>query len=91
MDLGYTLCILKKDRHSSQRFTFGFAFLRNNVMALLTALIFLIQILIEVRFEDSEIIERVGEEHKEYIKNTGALFPHKNVGTFLKLLFFLKR
>lgn len=69
----------------------GFAFLRNNVMALLTALIFLIPILIEVRFEDSEIIERVGEEHKEYIKNTGALFPHKNVGTFLKLLFFLKR
>ena len=65
----------------------GFAFLRNNVMALLTALIFLIPIFVEIRLEDSEIIERVGEEHKDYIENTGALFPRRNVVKFLKFLF----
>ncbi|MDI6690237.1 MAG: methyltransferase, partial [Actinomycetota bacterium] len=69
----------------------GFAFLRNNLLALLTALIFLIPILYETRVEDREMIERFGDEHKKYIKNTGALFPHKNIGKFLRLLFFLDR
>jgi len=36
------------------------------------------------------MIERKGEGHKKYIKNTGALFPRKNTLTFLKLLFFLE-
>lgn len=69
----------------------AFALFRNNLLAIFTALIFLIPIFVEIRLEDNEIIERVGEEHKKYIKNTGALFPHKNVGKFLKLLFFLER
>jgi len=65
----------------------GFAFLRNNVIALLTALIFLIPTLIETRLEDNEMIKRTGEKHREYIENTGALFPRKNVIQFFKLLF----
>ncbi|MEA2054122.1 MAG: isoprenylcysteine carboxylmethyltransferase family protein [Candidatus Thermoplasmatota archaeon] len=69
----------------------GFAFFRNNLSALLTALIFLIPVLITTRLEDNELTERFGEEHKKYIKNTGALFPHRNIGKFLKLLFFLER
>ncbi len=65
----------------------GFAFLRNNVIALLTAIIFLIPAMVEIRLEDNEMIRRAGEEHETYIKNTGALFPHKNVVQFFKLLF----
>jgi len=60
----------------------GFAFFRNNLLALFTALIFLIPVLNETRLEDKEMIERFGEEHKKYIKNTGALFPHKNIGNW---------
>lgn len=68
----------------------GFAFLRNNVIALLTALIFLIPTLVETRLEDNEMIRRTGKVHREYIENTGALFPRKNVIQFFKLLFFGK-
>ncbi len=68
----------------------AFAFFRNNLIALLTALIFLIPVLTAAWLEDKELTERVGEEHRSYIKNTGALFPHKNVGGFLKLLFSFK-
>lgn len=65
----------------------GFAFLRNNVIALLTALIFWIPALIETRLEDNELIKRYGEEHRKYIQSTGALFPRKNVTGFFRLLF----
>lgn len=68
----------------------AFAFFRNNLLALLTALIFLIPVLNEARLEDKEMMERFGEEHRKYLKNTGALFPHKNIGKFMRLLFFLK-
>ena len=65
----------------------GFAFLRNNIIALATALLFLIPILIEVRLEDNELIRRGGDQHRTYIENTGALFPHKDIPGFFKLLF----
>lgn len=68
----------------------AFAFFRNNPIALLTALIFLIPVLTAASLEDKEIAERFGEEHREYIRNTGALLPRKNIGRFLKLLFFFK-
>jgi protein-S-isoprenylcysteine O-methyltransferase Ste14 len=68
----------------------GLAFLRNNMTALATALVFLIPILVEVHFEDSELVRRSGDEHKHYIKNTGALFPHRDVAGFFKLLFLGK-
>jgi len=66
------------------------AFFRNNILSLLTALIFLIPVLVAVRLEDREMIEKFGEKHREYINNTGALFPRKNIGKFLKLLFFFE-
>ena len=68
----------------------GFAFLRNNAIALLTALIFLIPTLVEIRLEDNEMIRRTGEKHREYVENTGALFPRKNVIQFFTFLFFGK-
>lgn len=71
--------------------TLGFAFSKNNLSALVCALIFLIPVFNEVRLKDKEMTERFGEEHKKYIKNTGALFPHKNIRKFLKLLFSLKK
>ena len=67
---------------------FGFAFLRNNMMALFVALIFLIPILIEVRLEDREMIERYGKKHQTYLKETGALSPKvEKIIPFLKFLF----
>lgn len=69
----------------------AFAFFRNNIISLLSALIFLIPVLVAVWLEDKELIERFGDEHKEYIENTGALFPHRDIVKFLKLLFFLER
>jgi len=67
----------------------GFAFFRNNTLALFTALIFLIPLISKIRFEDEEMIGRFGEEHRKYIKSTGAMFPKpKKLGKFLKLMFF---
>jgi protein-S-isoprenylcysteine O-methyltransferase Ste14 len=51
---------------------------------------FLIPVLVEVHFEDSELVRRSGDEHRHYIKNTGALFPHRDVAGFFKLLFLGK-
>jgi protein-S-isoprenylcysteine O-methyltransferase Ste14 len=67
----------------------GFAFLRNNVIALATAFIFLVPILVEIRLEDHELIKRGGDNHRNYIKSTGALFP-RDIRGFFKLLFLGK-
>ncbi|MBU7047838.1 MAG: hypothetical protein HXS54_15485 [Theionarchaea archaeon] len=69
----------------------GFALLRNNVLALLAALISFIPFIVETRLEDTELVKRFGEKHKAYIGETGAFFPHKNMGKFLRLLFFVDR
>jgi len=66
--------------------TLALAFLRNNGMALLVALLLLIPSLAAGYMEDWELIERAGEEHKEYIRNTPALVPVRRLGGFLKLL-----
>lgn len=68
----------------------GFALLRNNLLAIFAALISFIPFIVEMRLEDTELVKRFGKEHKEYIENTGALFPH-SIGKFLKLLFFVDR
>ncbi|MFX1307395.1 MAG: methyltransferase family protein [Promethearchaeota archaeon] len=65
----------------------GFAFLRNNLFAFLIALIAFIPFIVAMRYEDKELIIRFGEKHKQYIKQTGAIFPHlKDIGKFLKFL-----
>ena len=68
----------------------GLALLRNNVLAILAALISFIPFIVETRLEDTELVKRFGEEHKEYIESTGAFFPH-NIGKFLRFLFFVDR
>ena len=67
--------------------TLALAFLRNNGMALLVALLLLIPSLAAGYMEDRELIERSGQEHREYIRNTPALVPARRLGSFLKLLF----
>ena len=64
----------------------GFAFLRNNVIALLTALIFVVPAVVEIHLEDNELLERYGDNRRKYIKNTGALIPRNVIG-FFRLLF----
>ena len=64
----------------------GFALLRNNLLAILTALIYLIPNLLEIKLEDKELIERFGKEHRRYIKETPAVFPRwRNLGRVLSL------
>jgi protein-S-isoprenylcysteine O-methyltransferase Ste14 len=70
--------------------TLALAFLRNNGMALLVALLLLIPSLAAGYMEDRELIERSGQEHKEYVRNTPALIPVRRLGGFLKLLFSSK-
>lgn len=66
---------------------FGFALLRNNLLAIITALIFAVQHSLVVKLEDEELIERFGDEHRSYIRETPATFPRlKNLRGFAKLL-----
>ncbi|MFW9827729.1 MAG: methyltransferase family protein [Candidatus Thorarchaeota archaeon] len=66
----------------------GFAFLRNNLFAFPIALIAFIPFIIAIKYEDKELIKRFGEKQIQYIKETGAIFPHlKNLGRYLKFLF----
>lgn len=67
----------------------GLGFLKNNAVALVVALLQVIPALAAGYMEDRELIERVGEEHRDYIARTSALVPIKRLGSFLKLLFFL--
>ena len=70
--------------------TLALAFLRNSGMALSVALLLLIPSLAAGYMEDRELIERSGQEHKEYVRNTPALIPVRRLGGFLKLLFSFK-
>ncbi len=66
----------------------GFALLRNNLLALLAALLNIVPILVLIRDEDRELVKRYGEEHRCYIRETPALFPHlRDIEGFAKLLF----
>ena len=67
--------------------SFGFALLRNNWLAIFTALIFLIPNFVEIKLEDQELIAQFGEEHRRYAEKTPAIFPHlADLGKFLKLI-----
>jgi protein-S-isoprenylcysteine O-methyltransferase Ste14 len=70
----------------------GFALLRNNLLAFLTALLNVVPVLVLIRDEDKELVERFGEEHRRYIREAPALFPHlRDLGSFARLLFFGER
>jgi protein-S-isoprenylcysteine O-methyltransferase Ste14 len=66
----------------------GFGFARNSVLAILTALIYLVPTLVEMKLEDDELVERFGDAHRQYMKETRALLPRfQDVGRLLKLVF----
>lgn len=67
----------------------GLGLLRNNAVALVVALLQLIPALAAGYMEDRELIDRVGDEHREYIEQTAALVPLGRMWDFLRLLFFL--
>ncbi len=67
--------------------TFGLAFFANNWIALAAAFLQLIPALVVGWLEDRELIERDGQAHREYIRHTGALLPHRDVPGFFRLLF----
>jgi protein-S-isoprenylcysteine O-methyltransferase Ste14 len=70
----------------------GFGFVRNNMLAILTALIYLIPILLEMKLEDDELIERFGDAHRRYMKETRGLFPRRqDLGKLLNLVFSRRR
>ena len=62
------------------------AFFRNNLMAILVALIFLIPILTAINLEDRELVGRYGDVHRDYIERTAAIIPWKRPTGFLKLM-----
>jgi protein-S-isoprenylcysteine O-methyltransferase Ste14 len=66
----------------------GLGLLRNNPIALIAALLHFIPALAAGYLEDRELIERAGEQHRAYIRQTAALFPLRRLGGFLKLLLF---
>jgi protein-S-isoprenylcysteine O-methyltransferase Ste14 len=66
----------------------GFAILRNNLPAILVALIFAAQHSLVIRLEDKELVERFGDQHRRYVKETPAIFPRfHDLGDFTRLLF----
>jgi protein-S-isoprenylcysteine O-methyltransferase Ste14 len=67
----------------------GLAFISNNAVALVVAILQLIPVLAIGYLEDRELIEREGEVHRKYIQKTSALMPVKRFLSFLKLLVFL--
>jgi protein-S-isoprenylcysteine O-methyltransferase Ste14 len=71
--------------------TIALAFFRNNGTALLVSLLLLIPSLAAGYMEDRELIQRVGEEHRAYVRSTAALVPVKRLPGFLKLLVSFKR
>jgi protein-S-isoprenylcysteine O-methyltransferase Ste14 len=67
--------------------TFGLAFVANNWIALGAGLLQLIPALLVGWMEDRELIERDGAAHREYVRDTGALLPRKDVVGFFRVLF----
>ncbi|MBN1438758.1 MAG: hypothetical protein JW929_05035 [Anaerolineales bacterium] len=71
--------------------TFVLAFFRNSPGALLAAIIALLPSVAAGYVEDRELISRYGDSHREYIRQTSALFPFRHPGRFLRLLLFMEK
>jgi len=66
----------------------GLALFKNNLYAIFIALLSFIPYIVALKLEDNELIKRFGEPHRQYVRQTHAIFPHfKDIGKFLKLLF----
>ncbi|MFX0067031.1 MAG: methyltransferase family protein [Candidatus Hermodarchaeota archaeon] len=69
-------------------FAIGLALLKNNLLAIIIALMSFIPFIIGAKMEDRELIKRFGELHRQYINKTPIFFPNpKNIGKFLRFLF----
>ncbi|MBD3216163.1 MAG: hypothetical protein GF311_26355 [Candidatus Lokiarchaeota archaeon] len=66
---------------------FALAIIANNYIALIAGFMQLIPCLVMGTIEDTELTERQGNDHLDYIQSTAFLFPIKRLGGFLKLLF----
>jgi len=79
-------------RHQHYAFIFfgtlGFGILRNNLIAILCVLIYSLPFVFFARLEEEELIERFGDDYRNYMKETPAFFPQfKNILKFLRLIF----
>ncbi|MFX1284786.1 MAG: methyltransferase family protein [Promethearchaeota archaeon] len=69
----------------------GLALLKNNLLAIIIALIAFIPFIIGAKMEDKELIKRIGEPHRQYINKTPSFFPYpRNIGKFFRFLFSIK-
>ena len=68
----------------------GCGWLRNNLLALLAALMVLVPVLVAVMLEDRQLVARYGEAQQRYIRQTGALFPRRDLAGFVKLFFLFR-
>jgi len=67
----------------------GLGVIRNNVPAILTAFIYLLPVLFEMKLEDDELVARFADAHRQYMKETRSLVPRwQDVGKLLRLIFF---
>jgi protein-S-isoprenylcysteine O-methyltransferase Ste14 len=71
--------------------TFALGLFRNNLISLLAAVLILIPALATGYVEDLELINRYGQAHHDYVRQTPALFPFRHAYRFIRLLFFLDR
>jgi protein-S-isoprenylcysteine O-methyltransferase Ste14 len=67
--------------------TLGLALMANNWIALAAGLMQLIPALFAAWMEDRELLERDPAAHGEYMRNTGAILPRRDVPGFVRLLF----
>jgi len=66
----------------------GLALIKNNLLAIIIALISFIPFIIGAMMEDRELIRRLGEPHRQYINKTPFFFPYpRNIRKFFRFLF----
>ncbi|MFW9992935.1 MAG: methyltransferase family protein [Candidatus Odinarchaeota archaeon] len=66
----------------------GLALLKNNLLAIIIALMSFIPFVIGAKMEDRELVKRFGQVHLQYIDRTPSFFPYlRNAGKFLRFLF----
>ncbi|NHJ01853.1 MAG: isoprenylcysteine carboxylmethyltransferase family protein [Candidatus Heimdallarchaeota archaeon] len=66
----------------------GLALLKNNLLAIIIALMSFIPFIVGAMMEDRELIRRLGELHRQYINETPSFFPYpRNIRKLICFLF----
>ena len=60
--------------------------LRNNVLAIDCAIVFLVLVLVEAELEDNEMARRFGEAYREYMRSTEAYTRYMQSAPGMNLL-----